>query len=282
MRAQFKSWIKSAFLLFSRTCRAAGLKKFRARDGFMSRRGLLAGLHAGSSVLEIGPFDQPIMRGTNVKYFDVMDQQALIARARECGRKQEGCPHIDYVSDRGDLTVITQEKFDGVISSHCIEHQPDLIRHINQVFTVLRPGGRYYVIVPDKRFVFDYHMPLTRTSEVLAAHAEAREVHTTASIIAHHAETTHNSPLRHWIGFHRPPHGTLPYVQRLREALELARIGSGNYIDVHAWFFTPSSFLAILETLSQMNMIGFNIERVYGTPFGSNEFFAVLQRKPDG
>jgi SAM-dependent methyltransferase len=282
MRDQVKSWIKSAFLLFSRTCRAMGLKKFRARDGFLSRGDLLAGPHASSSVLEIGPFDQPIIRGINVKYFDVKDQQALIARARECGRKPEGCPFIDYVSDRGELTVIIDEKFESIVSSHCIEHQPDLIRHLNQVFDVLMPGGRYYLIVPDKRFVFDHYMPLTRVSEVLAAHAEAREVHTATSIIAHYAETTHNSPLRHWIGFHRPLRGTLPYVQRLRAALELVSIESADYIDVHSWCFTPTSFLTILETLSQMNMIGFNIERVYGTPFGSNEFFAILQRPGGG
>jgi SAM-dependent methyltransferase len=280
MRTHLKSFIKSLFLLFSRAFRAVGLAKFRARDGFISRKELLAGLHASSSVLEIGPFDQPIVRGINVKYFDVMDQRGLIVRARECGRKPEGCPHIDYVSDRGDLTVIIGEKFESVISSHCIEHQPDLIRHLNQVFDVLRPGGRYYVIVPDKRFIFDYYIPLTRVSEVLAAHAEAREVHTAASIIAHHAETTHNSPLRHWIGFHRPLRGTLPYPQRLLEALELVNIGSADYVDVHSWCFTPTGFLSILETLSQTKMINFDIERVYGTPFGSNEFLAVLQRSP--
>ena len=279
MRTQLKSFIKASFLPFSRACRAVGLAKFQVRDGFISRKELLSGLHASNSVLEIGPFDQPIVRGINVKYFDVVDQHGLIARARECGRRPEGCPHIDYVSDRGDLTVIAGEKFESVISSHCIEHQPDLIRHLNQVFDVLLPGGRYYVIVPDKRFIFDYYIPPTRVSEVLGAHAEAREVHTAAAIIAHHAETTHNSPWRHWIGLHRPLRGTLPYPQRLLEALQLVRIGGADYVDVHSWCFTPAGFLTILETLSQTNLIDFEIERVYGTPFGSNEFLAVLRRR---
>jgi SAM-dependent methyltransferase len=282
MRAQLKASIKSSFLLLSRACRAVGLAKFQARDGFISRKGLLAGLHAGGPVLEIGPFDQPIMHGANVKYFDIMDQQSLIARALDCGRNQEGCPHIDYVSDQGDLSVITEEKFESVISSHCIEHQPNLIRHLNQVFDILRPGGRYYVIVPDKRFVFDHYLPLTRVSEVLAADLEARKAHTPTSIITHYAETTHNSPSRHWMGFHRPLRTTSPYAERLRAALELVKTRNADYVDVHGWCFTPSTFLTILKTLSEMNMIGLNIERVYGTPFGSNEFFAVLQKRPVG
>ncbi len=280
MRAQLKSTIKSSFLVISRACRAVGLAKFQARDGFTSRRALLASLQTGGSVLEIGPFDQPIMRGPNVKYFDVMDQQDLVARARDCGRKEDGCPHIDYVSNRGDLSVVTEEKFDSVISSHCIEHQPNLIRHLNQVLDVLRPGGRYYVIVPDKRFIFDHYMPLTRVSDVLAAHAEAREVHTPTSVITHYAETTHNNSLRHWMGFHRPLRTTPPYVERLRAALEQVSIRSADYVDVHCWCFTPPSLLTVLKTLSEMNMIGFKIDRVYGTPFGSSEFFAVLHKTP--
>jgi predicted SAM-dependent methyltransferase len=282
MRAQLKSTIKSSLLIISRACRTVGFAKFQARNGFTSRQALLARLHTGSSVLEIGPFDQPVMRGPNVKYFDVMDQQGLIARARACGRRVEGCPRIDYVSDRGDLSVVTGEKFDSVISSHCIEHQPNLIRHLNQVFDVLRPGGKYYVIVPDKRFIFDHYLPLTRVSDVLAAHAEAREVHTPASIITHYAETTHNSPLRHWLGFHRPLRTTAPYVERLRAALELVSIRSADYVDVHCWCFTPPSLVDVLKTLSEMNMIGFRIDLVYGTPFGSNEFFAVLHKTPNG
>jgi predicted SAM-dependent methyltransferase len=279
MRAGLKLCIKSLFLMFSRACRAIGSQKFSARDGFISKQRLLTDVQAFGKVLEIGPFDQPIVRGTQVKYFDVMDQQALIKRAGACARNQDGCPYIDYVSDRGDLSVITNEKFDSVISSHCIEHQPDLIRHLNQVFDILHPGGRYFVIIPDKRFIFDYYVAVTRVSEVIAAHVEAREVHTAASIITHFAESTHNKPLRHWLGFHRPLRGTPAYVERLRAALELTSVSQADYVDVHSWFFTPRSFLLIMRTLSEAQMIGLSIERVYGTPFGSNEFFAVLQKK---
>ncbi len=136
------------------------------------------------------------------------------------------------------------------------------------------------MIVPDKRFTFDHYLPLTRVSEILAARAEERETHTSVAVIAHCAETTHNVPLRHWIGIHAPT-GMPPYIERLRAALELLKLKSTDYIDVHGWHFTPSSFLAILETLSEMKLIGFEVERIYGTSFGSMEFFAVLRKGQD-
>jgi SAM-dependent methyltransferase len=278
MTNKVKPFLKASVLFFSRALRAAQIAKFRAPDGFTSRQKLLEALQGSRSVLEIGPFDQPLLGGNHVKYFDILDQEALRNRARECGRNEDGCPRIDYVSDRGDLSVIDGEKFDSILSSHCIEHQPDLIRHLNQVSEILRPGGKYFVIVPDKRFSFDHYLPLTRVSEVLAAHTESREIHSATSIITHYAETTHNSPIRHWLGFHRPPRAGPPYLERLREAQKMMSAGKKNYVDVHSWFFTPTNFLAIMKTLSQAGLIGLTIERVYGTPFGSNEFFAVLKK----
>ena len=277
MRAQLKSQVKSALRLFSTTCRAIGLPPFRARDGFTSRPQFLAEVAAAGEVLEIGPFDRPLLSGPRVRYFDVMDQAALKVRALAHGRAPEGCPAIDYVSERGDLRVITDRRFDAVISAHCIEHQPDLIGHLEQVFELLHPGGRYFAIVPDKRFSFDHYLPETRASELLAAHWERRTVHTPSAILAHRADTTHNTPWRHWIGLHRPGHGADSRVTRLRKAMLELRGAGDDYIDVHGWFFTPPSFQLVMETLIELGAVRFHLERVHGTSFASGEFFAVLR-----
>ena len=36
--------------------------------------------------LEIGPFDCPVLRGSKVKYFDVLDQEGLKKRSVDCNR----------------------------------------------------------------------------------------------------------------------------------------------------------------------------------------------------
>ncbi len=49
-------------------------------------------------------------------------------------------PKIEYLSPTGDLTIVNR-RFHAVLSSHCIEHQPDLIRHLQHVAALLDPGG---------------------------------------------------------------------------------------------------------------------------------------------
>jgi len=263
LRALLKSWLRSALRLFSGACRATGWRRFQSRDGFTSRARFLAEVAATGDVLEIGPFDRPLVTGPRVRYFDIMDQQALRVRAGEHGRSPEGCPPVDYVSARGDLRVIADRRFDAVISAHCIEHQA---------------GGRYYLIIPDKRFSFDHYLPETRASELLAARLEARTAHTPAAILAHRADTTHNVPWRHWLGLHRPERREAPKAARLRAALEQLQAADGGCVDVHGWFFTPSSFHSIIGTLIELGALRLRLERIYGTSFGSGEFFAVLRR----
>ena len=277
MRPELKSSLHSMFLAFSAICRFVGLKKFQSRDGFTSKRRFIEALDQSGSVLEIGPFYQPIVRGANVKYFDILDQEALKARARDIGRPPEGVPHIDFVSGRGHMGVVGGAKFDNVISSHCIEHHADLIGHLNEVSEVLRPGGRYYLIVPDKRFMGDYYQPLARASEVLAARMAGRELPSHEAIISCVAETTHSSPRLHWMGFHRQRRAP-SYADRLAEGLRQAGKHS-EYVDAHCWAFTPTSFCSILTVLSEMKWIDLEIEHVYGTSFFSSEFFAVLRKR---
>ena len=155
-------------------------------------------------MLEIGPFAHPMMRGEHVDHLDVLPTEALRARAVSLGMDPGGVPDIRWVSSGGDLSVVT-ERYDAVVSSHAIEHQPDLIRHLQQVEALLRPGGSYYLLIPDHRYCFDHFLVPSTTAQVIGAHVERRSVHTAASVIEHRALTTHNDPVRHWAGDHGDP-----------------------------------------------------------------------------
>ncbi len=278
---RLKSNLKSVFRVLSATCRAIGWRRFESRDGFYSRERFVAEVANAGDVLEIGPFDRPLVSGARIKYFDVMDQHELMLRAERLGHDPAGCPRIDYVSQHADLRVIKDRQFDAVVSSHSIEHQPDLIQHLEDVFELLRPNGRYYLIIPDRRFTFDHYLPDTRASDLLAASLERRRKHTLASVLAHYADTTHNAPMRHWIGLHRPERRPLSSAAELRAGLDRVRAANGAYVDVHAWCFSPQSFKIAITTLIELGSLRFRIERIYGTPFGSGEFFAILRRPSD-
>ncbi len=226
---------------------------------------------AGGPVLEIGPFVSPRLSGEHVRYFDVMDQAALNARAARKGFPRTA-PRIHYVSETGDLSCIPGP-FQAVFSAHAIEHQPDLVAHLGAVEGLLEPGGRYFLVVPDKRYCMDHFLPCSTVATVIDAHLDPTAGHRARSVIEHRALTTHNSPRRHWRGDHGHPG---PNPERLRAAM--AEVKSGRASDVHAWVFTPESFRTLIEALGGVGLTGLAVEAVHQTPYGRGEFCAVLRR----
>ena len=253
--------------------RKHGCREGRRAHGLATRQDFIGLIPRDTPSLEIGPFCSPVLVGPNVSYFDVLSQTELQARARSLGIDEARVPRIDFVSPTGDLTAVDRT-FGSVVSSHCIEHQPDLVYHLQQVSRILVPGGRYYVLVPDKRYCFDVFMAESTVAEVIGAHQQRRRVHPLKSVIEHRAMTTHNDVARHWAG----DHGTLPDDQdaRIRKAMEEFREADGGYVDVHAWYLTPQNAPAILRTLRELGMVDLAVERCYPTQHHANEFWMVL------
>ncbi len=253
-----------------------GAKKGLAGSRISTRKSFLDIFPQELSVLEIGPFNSPALRGKNIKYFDVVPTEQLREKALGHGLDPSLCPEIDFVSPNGDLSVV-DEFFSAVFSSHTIEHQPDLIRHLLGVSALLTPGGRYYLIVPDKRFCFDHFKPESSIAKVLAAHLAAATNNTQEAMIDYYVTMTHNDARRHWSGDHGDP----AYESNLdvvRHALAYCTMIGDAYRDTHAWQFTPPSFRKIMEILFALDLIDLELERVYPTVRNDIEFFAVLKK----
>jgi len=232
-----------------------------------------------TNCLEIGPFDNPQMSGPGVRYFDVLDRAALQERAARHGRRFGNVPEIDYVSAKGDLSMV-EHSFSDVFSSHTIEHQPDLLGHLFQVAGLLEDGGQYHLIVPDKRYCFDYFNPESTLAQVLEAHHEQRRFHSAASVRAHIENVTHNRALAHWLGMHGAPMGLSDATRRALADRDVARAEAGEYVDVHGWVFTPGGFLDLVQSLRRDHALPFVVEQVTRTRFGEQEFFARLRKVP--
>lgn len=239
------------------------------------RVGFTGQISTVGAVLEIGPAVRPVLRGSNIRYFDVASSAGLIARALQEGYPVENCPEIHFFSPDGDLSVV-EGRFIDVFSSHCIEHQPDIITHLSKVSALLERGGRYFVIVPDKRYCFDALLPASTLDQVMVAHSERRRVHTWQSVYDHYVLTTHNDTPRHWAGDSADPraHQT---TERTEIARRLFSEAAGGYVDVHAWQFTSTSFHEIMSEISE-TMTGLRLDRVHHPLRGSNEFFAVFTK----
>jgi SAM-dependent methyltransferase len=239
-------------------------------------RGVLVELaQQEASVLEVGPFAAPAIAGEHVKYIDAFDKEELIRRCAWHNLDISRVPHIDYVSPDGSFDMIDR-KFTAVFGSHSIEHQPDLVRHLQNVSSVLETGGRYYIVSPDKRFCFDHFRSTSSITDVMTAYVTNLGLHQPRTLVAHAIETTHNDPARHWKGDHGTPSYQKTESPRLDELR--SRIDSADYIDSHAWQFTPAAFFEIISTLNRQGLIDLVAERVYHTPRDMFEFTAVLRK----
>lgn len=231
--------------------------------------------------LEIGPFDDPVLKGKSVKYFDVLSQDDLKKRSKIHKRPNpiENIPFIDYINPKGDLSVV-KEKFDIILSCHSIEHQLDFIKHLNDVQSLLKSNGRYVLIVPDKRYCFDHFIGESTIADVLEQHKTKSKIHLMKSVIEHRALTCHNNVGDHWEG----KHGEQKYLKNpdfIENAMieYMDSVKTDEYLDVHSLQFTPQSFERIITCLGQLNFTNMQIDQIYNTPKNSGEFYVVLKNK---
>jgi SAM-dependent methyltransferase len=228
------------------------------------------------SMLEVGPYYSPIMKGEKVKYFDVLDREHLTAKAITENLETKNIPHIDYVEPNGDLSII-KDKFDIVFSSHNIEHQVDLISHLNQVASLLNEGGEFYLAVPDKRYCFDHFVPATPLSDIIATHEVGAKTHSLQTILAKKCEITHNDSTKHWSGDHGEMEGQ-NNLNCYTDALKYYHQAAGGYIDAHKWRFIPTSFSYIIKSLNELGLISLKIESIYATEPNSHEFYVIMTK----
>jgi len=252
-----------------------GADEGRRANSIASRADFAALIPQGAAALEIGPFCNPLLRGRRAKYFDVLSHSVLVERATSLDIPHADVPRIDYVSDTGDLSIVDRQ-FDFVLSSHCLEHQPDLVTHLRNVERLLRPRGRYFLLVPDKRYCFDHFLNESTLADVLEAFEEKRTYHSLKSVLEHRILTTHNEAVQHWA--HDHGEYMQDYETRTAAALEEYRSSNGSYIDVHAWYFTPASARVLLTSLRTLRFTELEIERLYPTRKGTNEFWLVLRK----
>lgn len=256
--------------------RARDLEPFtfaKMRPEYISRADFLAQISPLQKGIEIGPFANPLLKGPNVKYLDVLPTEQLKARARTLGINPDGVPHISYVSNQNGFPEIS-EVFDYALSCHSIEHQPDLVKHLNQVERILAPGGSYFLIIPDKRYCFDHYLRESTIADVVGAFLENRVNHTPKSVIEHRSLTTHNDPVAHFAGIH----GEIVSNQheRVSQAMIEFKNANGSYIDVHAWQFLPNTFIEIINQLKLLGLTEFEVQMMYETQVNTQEFFVML------
>ena len=246
---------------------------------------LLAPVPAAAKIIEIGPSYNPIAPkadGWNAKTLDYKTREKLIAHYRgQPGVDVNRIEEVDFIWTAGALSdavpTALHGTFDAFIASHVIEHTPDLIAFLNAAAVLLKSDGIVVLAIPDKRYCFDYFQPFSTTGQVLAAHAERRLRHTSRMAFDHVAYAVKNGGVGAWS---QHPVQDLSFFHPIEQAQKLfastQRKEGEEYMDLHAWRFTPASFELILLELAQLAETDWRIERITGA--NGCEFFAWLSR----
>ena len=149
---------------------------------------------------------------------------------------------VDVVWDGGPLDealpTTWRGTFDAFIGSHVLEHIPDPIGLLQSLERILKPSGVVSLVIPDKRFCFDFFKPISTTGELLAAHERRATRHARKTLFDHVAYSVTSAGTICW---GRRPVTELAFFHSLADAkLQLETYGSSEddpYVDLHALVF---------------------------------------------
>jgi len=239
----------------------------------------------GGLGLEIGALQSPTLRRpeANVLYVDHADTEALREKYAFAPDVAVGAiVEVDIVWRDEDLDrLVAGRRFDHVVASHVCEHVPDLLWWLSELRSVLKPYGSVRLIVPDKQYTFDHQRRESTIADVLAAYVDRRRRPGSRDI------------LDFWLGYQSVDRsaawqGDYPgrrecSSENIQAALALARESKERdiYHDVHCWVFTPESFVSIMATLAELDVLGFACTEIHGTAANEIDFFVHLMKSED-
>lgn len=232
----------------------------------------------GQRGIEIGASYSPILpksQGYQVYVVDHTDSESLRSKYSEQGVDVSRIEEVDAIDDGGEFSELdaTREGFDFIVASHVFEHLTDPIHFLQRCERALKPDGKLYLLIPDRRFCFDYFRPVTTSGQVLDAYLAERKTHSAGALFDHHAYNAIRNGSHVWA---EASGGDFKFGGTVHAGYEVATRGMDDYIDCHAWVFTPSSFRLIIEDIKSLGMI--SMGETFFHPSIGCEFFIVLSK----
>jgi len=218
--------------------------------------------------LEIGPLDRPLIPKARfrVYYLDQAAGPQLKARYQGHGVHLPALVDPDFAIGDGDfLTAVGGLRFDYAIASHVIEHVPDVIGWLWQIWSVLEDGAVLSLAVPHKEKMFDAKRTLTTMADMMEPY-HSRATQPTARQIM-------DAAMGSAAFYGKDPQ------EAVFQAFHLANHArkTGLYCDTHCSVFTPEGFADVMRCLDRCELLGFEL---VGMGYrGDDEFTAHLAKR---
>jgi hypothetical protein len=236
----------------------------------------------GLSGLEIRPLAAPLVPQAperDIAYADRLGEDDLVRElGKDAGAGDESFVHIDYIWDGRRLSEVvgTNVNFDYVVAAHVIEHAPNLLGWLRQIGEVLRPGGRLLLVVPDRRFMYDIKRTESTLSDVLAADIldlTRPDVRQVVDAVWNGANVDLAAA---WAGVPSPESSESRMSVDALTGLCKSVVDRGDYVDVHCWVFTPTSFAQLMKEASELGLVEMGCEFFVDTVEAEFEFCVSL------
>ncbi len=252
------------------------------RDAFLTR-GTNPNTGRG---LEIGALNNPIIPSGigSIKYVDYTDTEGLRRQHAALPDRVAGIVNVDYVwRGSGSLAEVVGEvdAFDFVIASHVIEHVPNTLGWFRGICSVMKPGGVFNLAVPDKRYTFDLKCPLSTLAQLIEADMLNYQIPSVRQMFEHTFNIAKIEPGAIWLdnlNVDSLEKYNSDYAIYLAHDQASKIISEGTYIDSHCWFYTPSSFLELMEGAVLLERFDFLLTHIEPTLEGDFEFFVSLEK----
>ena len=244
------------------------------------REKLLDGIDVSQILsVEIGALCFPLIRREDgrVIYVDHDDQAALKQHyANDSNVDVESIVHVDVVWGGRPLSELMPEPAQCIVASHVVEHVPNLIGWLRELKSILSSDGEIRLIVPDKRFTFDFVRSETRIADVAYADLMDARVPLPHQVLEYVANVTKVDSIAAWSSHLSA--GQLDRHHSLEHAINCARQSSqGVYHDIHCWVFTPASFALLMADLCAHGLANFECSMFHDTEPFTIEFFVGLR-----
>lgn len=195
-------------------------------------------------------------------YCDRLSTEELQAREKgNEGRIRFGAEveEIDFIWKDGTTLPSyfgDDEKFDFVISSHVMEHVPNLLGFLDQQFQICKDDGVVSFVVPDVRLSGEYFRPLTTPGQLIDAFLMNLDKPSPGMVY----EASYH--IFEWPG---QKNFTAKHVLETKrgyttaQAASFARAAVNKYIDVHCWSFTHPTFEDVFMEVRDAGFLDFDI-----------------------
>jgi SAM-dependent methyltransferase len=262
--AASKRWIIKLKSLTKKVFGLASMLSVTAQNALFDRRSIAAYHYLKGNGIEIGALHNPLTVSSKatVRYVDRMTVDDLKAHYPEL--KDLPLVHVDIVDNGEELTHVPVASQDFVIANHFLEHCQNPIKTIQSMLRVLKPEGILYLGLPDKRYTFDMHRPLTDINHLLKDYNDGPEW----------------SKKQHFLEWAKFP--TLGYTSDSdgqndpRIEVEANRFMEQDYsIHYHVW--TQTEILELLVTLQKSLHFAFEVEFFLKN---KDEMVLVLRKNP--